>query len=116
MFTTQSEVMLRDANISVSLLLVEADKMFPSQRRALYQRSMKSSVGQFVSAVTKNDVEESMLELMPPSVFKANIADIRDNIAKLTAEEAFNVAYFPNTLVSWRIFPSNMQYQKLVFY
>ena len=74
--------------------------MFPSQRRVLYEKSIKSSVGQFVGAVTQNDVEESMLEFMPPSVFKTNIADIRDNIGKLTAQEMVNVVYFPNALVS----------------
>jgi hypothetical protein len=77
--------------------------MFPSQRRALYQKLVKSSVGQFVSTVTVNDVEESMLELMPPSTFKANIGDIRDNIRKLSAQEMVNVAYFPNALVSFLI-------------
>ena len=100
LFTTPSDTMLHDANLNFSSLLVDANKMFPSQRRALYQKSVKSSVGQFVAAVTQNDVEESMLELMPPSLFKDNIADIRDNLGKLTAQELVNVAYFPNALVS----------------
>ena len=96
--------MLRDVNLNFSSLLIDANKMFPSQRRVLYEKSIKSSVGQFVGAVTQNDVEESMLEFMPPSVFKTNIADIRDNIGKLSAQEMVNVVYFPNALVSLVVF------------
>jgi len=41
-----------------------------------------------------------MLEFMPPNVFKAGIADVREQIGKLSEKDLVNVVYFPNTLVS----------------
>ena len=96
-----SDTMLRDASVDLSSLLINADKMFPSQRHALFKKLFKRSVGDFVSNVTKFDVAESMLEFMPPNVFKANIAEIRIQMGNLSTQDLANVAYFPSSLVSY---------------
>jgi len=83
-------------------LVGKSGKMFPSQRHALYKKLLKStSVGELVSTVTKFDVAEAMLGFMPPNIFKAGIAEVREQIEKLSDKELVNVVYFPNTLVSF---------------
>jgi hypothetical protein len=95
-----ADTMLRDASLDLSSLLKNADKMFPSQRHALFKKLSKKSIGDFISNVTKLDVAESMLEFLPPNVFKANIAEIRIQMGKLSSQDLANVVYFPNSIVS----------------
>ena len=97
-------MLLREVNLTtvITSLVGKSGKMFPSQRHALYKKLVKSSsVGELVASVTQYDVAEAMLQFMPPNVFKAGIADVREQIGKLSETELVNVVYFPNTLVSW---------------
>ena len=74
--------------------------MFPSQRRALFDRLSKTSIGDYVANATKLGVADIMNQFLPPSFFKENFRKICGKMEELSLQELDNIEQFPDAIVS----------------
>ena len=81
-------------------LLPTAKKMFPSQRRAMFDKLSKTSIDAFVSKATKFGVGDVMIQFLPTRRFKESFQKNRKKWDELFSEQLNNVKQFPDDIVS----------------
>jgi hypothetical protein len=99
-FTLGSNSILETNSTVLMSLLPTAKKMFPSQRRAMFDKLSKTSIDAFVSKATKFGVGDVMIQFLPTKRFKESFQKNRKKWDELFSEQLNNVKQFPDDIVS----------------
>jgi hypothetical protein len=95
-YTISSREILQNEPIDkIASLLKLAPKLFPSVRRAVFERLSKTSVSGFVVNATAPGVTDVMLKFLPPKIFKRHLQEVRS----LQPDMVNTFARFPPVLV-----------------
>ena len=92
------ELLQSDDIAAIASLLSVTSKLFPSQRRAIFEKLSGASVSGFVANVTTSGVEDVMLRFLPPRIFKRHLKEVAQSLDSRNLSDA--VSRFPPALVT----------------